>query len=106
MSEILPCPFCGGKPKLFSTGDIVCEVCGLLATQETVPESIAYWNRRYPTAASTALDELAKHPEWKLMAKLDKTWAVWDLEKSRINPIASGPTPLAALQAAIERSGR
>ena len=66
--------------------------------------------------ASNALDELAKHPEWELshdspLLSDDPEEAFWVVRRvAGINDrtwteIASGPTPVAALQAAIERSG-
>ena len=58
MSELLPCPFCGGRPSgiLVSDGDynpigfyFECEPCGFeLAEMPTEAEAEATWNRRAP----------------------------------------------------------
>lgn len=61
MSELLPCPFCGGPAELWRAHNqrpawVGCMGrCAVLVTREhkTDAEAIATWNRRTTTPAST-----------------------------------------------------
>jgi len=47
--DLMPCPFCGGKPKEHPDGTGVyvrCEVCGAATPYDEKQKAIAAWNRR------------------------------------------------------------
>ena len=56
MSELKPCPLCGGRSTLYAIGDIRCIKCGLIlpfgwsCKIETLEEAIEAWNRRWNDA--------------------------------------------------------
>ena len=49
MSELKPCPFCGGEVKIIPEGDyheIICVNCQLSMWWNTADELVKAWNRR------------------------------------------------------------
>lgn len=60
MMKLLPCPFCGGPPKMEELGDadsfhVVCEPCQMGFHANFTPRQAAdRWNRRSPNSAAVA----------------------------------------------------
>lgn len=57
--ELKPCPFCGGKARLFTDDDkyyshiVACENCGARTLREHIEAiAVSYWNRRVTDAES------------------------------------------------------
>ncbi len=51
MTDLKPCPFCGGEANLFDHGDeyclVACSGCCVRTHDGTADEVIAVWNRRF-----------------------------------------------------------
>ena len=79
MTELKPCPFCGGKVNRFigplrKTVMIVCETCGAdvcFYGAEHEPKATKAWNRRAKVEA-----EPVKHGRWKCESDLE-TYTIW-----------------------------
>jgi Lar family restriction alleviation protein len=80
--ELLPCPFCDGRPRLVApVWDLLpyceCLRCGVKTTMATTnAEAIAAWNRRSPSRQSI-LEEAAKERD-RLREALE--WALDEID--------------------------
>lgn len=76
INNLLPCPFCGGRPTVFFPQDgfpeILCRNCyqaGTTLTQSTMAEAIAAWNTRAERMSHTHDELLAE------MRAINDEWA-------------------------------
>ena len=58
---LLPCPFCGGKARIFNTsGERYCvegvvgctDCCAEIGSDDSTDKAVDAWNKRYPIPAS------------------------------------------------------
>ena len=66
MSELKPCPFCGGEATIQPEGDyheIHCEDCGIELNRRTYDETVTAWNTRAETEAERKIEKVREKLE-------------------------------------------
>lgn len=67
MSDLKPCPFCGGEARLVSGPPgchyVMCEECYATSDDRGAERSIAAWNRRTPADLAAAVERAASAGE-------------------------------------------
>jgi Lar family restriction alleviation protein len=61
MSELKPCPFCGGEATIQPEGDyheIHCDGCGIELDRRTYDEAVTAWNARAETEAEKKIEQI------------------------------------------------
>lgn len=81
MSELLPCPFCGGAAEIVGhvdgTGEVRCSTwtCSVVFVSHSIERSVERWNRRTPPPETAKLLEIARREVDTAPSKMADAWS-------------------------------